>query len=70
MIIDLPEPETTTVSIGFDEFEHDHFEDTIIEAKDWLRDKTGWHFWRFESLRLDWDRSRVEIDFCRMQAQC
>jgi len=73
MIIDLPDSEVTTVWLGFDDFDsedHEHIEDTVISAKQWLRDETGWHFWRFDSLRLDWHRKRVEIDFARMQAQC
>lgn len=67
MIVDLVEPEVTTVWFAFDALQDDHVEDTIIAAREWLERETRWNIWRFKSLHLDHEHGRIEIDFLRLE---
>lgn len=70
MIVDIVDPTVETVILDFDiidAFDHPDLTDTIQSAQRFLSDKHEFNGWRFDSLRMDWENRRCELDYVRLQ---
>ena len=70
IIVDVIDPDVETVVLDFDlieDFDHEDLVQTIRSAQRFLADRDNFDCWRFDSLRMDWENRRCELDYLRLR---